>query len=186
MILRREAIPAVADLLHPHGLLGHREAGKPYSTWPRVVMMRARRPAAARVRASYPLAFTGTPQTAPLLISLRAHFGSRRFHRSPGLRSPPKIKRPRIFRRRTAGDSSGTGDVCSEGASAGSKGRDASLEGALLQSSILTKLELRELFEKTGFPTGQKRRFLIFATEPVPLNEGWRLPARQRVPPVSR
>jgi transglutaminase-like putative cysteine protease len=36
-----------------------------------------------------------------------------------------------------------------------------------LQSSILTKFELRELFEKTGFPTGQKRRFLIFATEPV-------------------
>jgi hypothetical protein len=39
--LRREAIPAVADLLHPHGLLGHREAAKPYSTGPRVVMMRA-------------------------------------------------------------------------------------------------------------------------------------------------
>jgi len=57
------------------------------------------------------------------------HFVSRRFHRSPGLRSPPKIKRPRIFRRRSAGDPSGTGDVCSEGASAGSKGRDASLEG---------------------------------------------------------
>jgi hypothetical protein len=37
---------------------------------------------------------------------------------------------------------------------------------ALLQRSILTKLEFRELFEKSGVPTGQKRRFLIFATEP--------------------
>jgi hypothetical protein len=35
-----------------------------------------------------------------------------------------------------------------------------------LQRSILTKLELRQPFEKSGFPTGQKRRFLIFATEP--------------------
>jgi hypothetical protein len=40
-----------------------------------------------------------------------------------------------------------------------------------LQRSILTKLELREPFEKSGFPTGQKRRFLIFATEPFPLLE---------------
>jgi hypothetical protein len=37
---------------------------------------------------------------------------------------------------------------------------------ALLQRSILAKLELRQPFEKSGFPTGQKRRFLIFATEP--------------------
>jgi hypothetical protein len=27
--LGREAIPAVADLLHPHGLPGHREPRKP-------------------------------------------------------------------------------------------------------------------------------------------------------------
>ena len=65
----------------------------------------------------------------PLLIYLRVHFVSRRFHRSPGLRSPPKIKRPRIFCRRSPRDSSGTGGVCAEGASAGSKGRNASLEG---------------------------------------------------------
>jgi hypothetical protein len=53
---------------------------------------------------------------------------------------------------------------------------------ALLQSSILTKLELRELFEKTGFPTGQKRRFLIiFATEPRHLSlEELRFPGLQK------
>jgi hypothetical protein len=41
-----------------------------------------------------------------------------------------------------------------------------------LQRSILTKLELRGLFEKSGFPTGQKRRFLIFATEPYAAARG--------------